>query len=82
MISKCEHPGLSAWALNPMTSDFIINTEKRGERDVKTVTETGVMLPLGMSGTTRCWTRQGRILAGAFRGRAALLTPCFQISGH
>ena len=34
MISKCEHPGLSAWALNPMTSDFIINTEKRGERDV------------------------------------------------
>ena len=65
-----------------MTSDFIVNTDKRGEGNVKTVTETVVMPPQGMSGTTRCWSRQAGTLTGASRGRAALLTLCFQISGH
>lgn len=49
---------------------------RRGDGNVTTESETGVMTPQGKEcWATRSWERQGRILSWVSRGRTALLTP-------
>lgn len=72
-ISKGNYFGLSGRLRNLMMCPYERHTGRRGEREEKAETETGIMWPQA----PRSWKRQGEPAPRAFGGSIVLLAPWY-----